>query len=157
LFPENNAKGVNPDTHLKLLFPDKPDLGNQGMICIYRANHGNVFINCRFSTIGDKETMLARSPINHGRSYPFSEAVLINCLVKGLDPAGWGPVEGETANVHYWEYNSRNLSDSKPADVCRQHPATRQLTMEDDSAIIKRYSDPEYVLGGWSPVIEPAK
>ena len=121
------------------------------------ANHGNVFVNCRFSTIGDIETVLARSPINHGRSYPYSEAVLINCYLEGLDPAGWGPVEGETANVHYWEYNSMNLRDGKPADVSQRNPASRQLTLEKDSALIARYSDPAYVLGGWSPETDPVK
>ena len=111
------------------------------------ANHGNVFVNCRFSTIGDIETVLARSPINHGRSYPYSEAVLINCYLEGLDPAGWGPVEGETANVHYWEYKSMNLGDGKPADVSQRHPASRQLTMEKDSALMQDIVTPRMCSG----------
>jgi pectinesterase len=119
------------------------------------ANHGNIFLNCSFRTLGAGETVIARSPTNHGKDYPYSEAVLINCALAGVSPAGWGPVGGDTANVHYWEYNSTNLSDGKPADVSQRHPASRQLTREKDAEILANYSDPTYVLGGWTPEIAP--
>jgi pectinesterase len=119
------------------------------------ANHGNVFLNCKFSTIGDAETVIARSPANHGISYPYCEAVLINCALEGIKAEGWGPVGGETSNVHYWEYNSTNISDGKPVDVSQRHPASRQLTMEEDSVTIANYSNPAYVLGGWTPKMVP--
>jgi pectinesterase len=119
------------------------------------ANHGDVFVNCKFMTPDGKETIFARSPINGGKSYPYAEAVLINCAIKGISPAGWGTIGGDTANVHFWEYNSTNISDGKPADISHRHPASRQLTMENDSAIIASYVKPAYVLGGWTPAMAP--
>lgn len=118
-------------------------------------NHGNVFVNCSFKTREGKETVLARAPANGGKSYPYTEAVLINCSLQGISPAGWGKIGGETANIRYWEYNSTNVSDGSPVDVSQRHPASRQLTMNNDSAIIDNYSDPAYVLGGWTPSMVP--
>ncbi|MGB8226427.1 MAG: pectinesterase family protein, partial [Sedimentisphaerales bacterium] len=115
------------------------------------ANHGNVFLNCRFQTIEGKETEIARAPTNHGKNYPYCEAVLINCALAGISPAGWGPVGGDTSNVHYWEYNSTNISDGKPVDVSQRSSVSRQLTKEKDAEIIANYSNPAYVLGGWRP------
>jgi pectinesterase len=119
------------------------------------ANHGNIFLNCRFQTIAGKETEIARAPTNRGKNYPYCEAVLINCALAGISPAGWGPVGPDTSNIHYWEYNSTNISDGKPADVSRRHPASRQLTKDKDAEIIANYSNPAYVLGGWSPLMAP--
>jgi pectinesterase len=119
------------------------------------ANHGNVFVNCRFQTPGTRETVLARAPTNGGKNYPYCEAVLINCALSGISPAGWGEVGGETTNVHYWEFNSTGISDGKPVDVSRRHPASRQLTMKNDAAIIENYKNPAYVLGGWTPKMAP--
>jgi len=120
------------------------------------ANHGNVFVNCIFKAKGEGKTVIARAPDNKGITYPFCEAVLINCSLSGIDPAGWGPIGGDASNVHYWEYNSKNFSDGKPADVNRRHPASRQLSMEKDSALIINYMNPSYVLGGWKPKIDKA-
>ncbi len=119
------------------------------------ANHGNIFLNCRFRMIGDKETVIARSPTNNGKNYPYSEAVLINCALAGVSPEGWGPVGGDTSNIHYWEYNSTNISDGKPVDVSQRLPLSRQLTKEKDAEIIADYSNPAYVLGGWTPSMAP--
>jgi len=119
------------------------------------ANHGDVFVNCKFMTPEGRETVFARSPINGGKSYPYAEAVLMNCAIKGISPAGWGTIGGDTTNVHFWEYNTTNLSDGKPADVSHRHPASRQLTMEKDSAIIASYTRPDYILGGWTPALAP--
>jgi pectinesterase len=119
------------------------------------ANHGNVFVNCTFSTPGGKEAEFARAPTNNGKNYPYCEAVLLNCKLAGISSAGWGPIGGETSNIHYWEYNSTNINDGKPVDVRQRHPASRQLTMENDSAIIASYSDPTYVLGNWTPTMLP--
>jgi pectinesterase len=119
------------------------------------TNHGNVFLNCRFTTIGGVETVIARAPTNHGINYPYCEAVLINCSLEGISPEGWGPVGGETKNIHFWEYNSRNITDGQPVDVSRRLNVSRQLTMEHDTLIIARYSDPAYVLGGWTPEMAP--
>jgi len=134
------------------------DLSSMGPFMWIRntsANHGNVFVNCRFQTRGNQQTVIARAPTNGGKNYPYSEAVLINCALENIDPAGWGPIGGDTANIHYWEYNSTNLSDGKSVDVSRRHPASRQLTMEKDAPIISSYRNPAYVLGGWTPKMAP--
>ena len=115
------------------------------------ANHGNVFLNCTFKTAAGKETEIARAPTNHGKSYPYCEAVLINCALAGISPVGWGSVGGETSNVHYWEYNSTNISDGKPVDVSKRSSISRQLDKKKDAEIIANYSNPSYVLGGWKP------
>ena len=57
--------------------------------------------------------------------------------------------------MHYWEYNSVNLSDGKPVDVSKRAPYSRQLTMENDAETIANYSNPTYVLGGWTPELAP--
>jgi hypothetical protein len=115
------------------------------------ANHGYVFVNCRFKTRGKQETVIARAPTNGGRNYPFAEAVLIDCGLSGIDPVGWGPIGGDTFNIRYWEFNSTSLNDGRPADVDRRHPASRRLTMEKDAPIIANYRNPAFVLGGWIP------
>ncbi|MBN1566704.1 MAG: carbohydrate esterase [Acidobacteria bacterium] len=119
------------------------------------ANHGNVFVNCRFRTRGNGETVIARAPTNGGKNYPHCEAVLIDCALAGIDPVGWGEIGGDATNVHYWEYNSISLIDGKAIDVSRRHPASRQLTMEKDADLIANYRNPAYVLGGWSPQMAP--
>lgn len=118
-------------------------------------NHGNVFVDCEFITAEGKETVLARAPTNHGKNYPYSEAVLINCQLQGIAPEGWGKIGGETKSIRYWEYNSTNIRDGKPVDVSQRQLASRQLTMEEDSAIITDYSNPSFVLGNWSPTMAP--
>jgi len=115
------------------------------------ANHGNVCLNCTFQTRGKDMTEIARAPVNGGKSYPYCEAVLLNCKLSGISPIGWGPVGKDTTNVHFWEYNSTNLSDGKPVDTSKRHPASRQLTLEKDAALIEQYSRPDFVLGGWKP------
>jgi pectin methylesterase-like acyl-CoA thioesterase len=119
------------------------------------ANHGNVFVNCKFITPGTGETIIARAPTNGGRNYPYCESVLINCALSGISPVGWGAIGGETSNVHYWEYNSTNISDGKPVDVSQRHPASRQLTMKNDAGIIANYMNPAYVFDGWNPTMAP--
>lgn len=114
------------------------------------ANHGNVFLNCTFQTRGNGETELARAPVNGGKSYPYCEAVLLNCKLAGISPIGWGPVGGDSSKVQYWEYNSTDL-DGKPIDTSRRHPVSRQLSLEKHAALIEQYSRPEFVLGGWKP------
>ena len=114
------------------------------------ANHGNVFVDCRFSAIGDGQPHLARSPVNKGKSYPHAEAVLINATLNGVSPQGWGEIGGDASNVRFWEYNSRN-ADGTPVDVSKRHPASRQLTMERDAELIGKYRTPSWVLGCWAP------
>jgi hypothetical protein len=119
------------------------------------ANHGNVFVNCKFQTTEGKETVIARSPTNGGKNYPYCEAVLLNCKLAGISPFGWGPIGGDTSNIHYWEYNSSNINDGKPVDVSRRHLASRQLTIKSDSAIIDNYTKPAFILRDWTPTMAP--
>jgi len=118
-------------------------------------NHGNVFVASKFRTIGDVETDIARAPTNHGIDYPFAEAVLLNCELEGVRSGGWGSVGPETENLHYWEYNSINLDDWSPVDVSLRASYSRQLAMPEDSAIIANYSNPTWVLDGWTPEQAP--
>jgi hypothetical protein len=117
------------------------------------ANHGNVFVDCSFRTQGGGETVFARLPANKGKNYPHAEAVLINATLSGVSPEAWGPVDGDTANIHFWEFNSRD-EHGKPVDVSKRHPASRQLDKGRDAELIARYSDPAFVLG-WQPSLAP--
>ena len=117
-------------------------------------NHGNVLLNCTLRTINNAETVIARAPINHGIHYNYCEAVLLNCAIEGISDEGWGKVCDDTSNIHYWEYNTTHLSDGKPVDVSKRHPASRQLTMKNDSVIIANYCDPAFILKGWNPILD---
>ncbi len=119
-----------------------------------KENHGNVFLNCRFTGTKSGGSELARAPLNNGLStYPYSEAVLLNCALKNIIPKGWGTVGGETRNMHYWEYNSTNIDDGEPVDVSQRTDFSHQLTMGNDKKKIENYSNPAFVLDGWSPDI----
>jgi pectinesterase len=118
------------------------------------ANHGNVFLDCTFRKRGTGVTELARAPINNGRGYPNAEAVLINAKLEGISAVGWGAMGGDTASMHYWEYNSVNLSDGKPVDVSGRKSESRQLSMDKDAQTIANYSTPALVLG-WTPAMAP--
>ena len=96
--------------------------------------------------------VFARLPNNHGLNYPYAEAVLINCHLKGIPAVGWGPIEDDTTHLHLWEFNSTDL-EGKPVDVSQRHTVSRQLTMPKDAKIIADYSNPAFVLGGWTPVV----
>jgi pectinesterase len=100
------------------------------------ANHGNVFVDCTFKKRGSGVTELARAPMNNGRAFPYAEAVLINAKLDGISSVGWGAMAADAANMHYWEYNSTNVSDGKPVDVSQRKPESRQLTKEHDAETI---------------------
>jgi hypothetical protein len=82
--------------------------------------------------------------------------VLINARTDGVPPEGWGPVEDQPAfdwsHLHLWEYNTTD-ADGRPVDVSRRHPAAKVLTQAHDAQTIADYSKPEFVLGGWKPVV----
>jgi hypothetical protein len=133
------------------------------------TNHGDVFLNSTFSldgvaappagtgalgTSGDGHCDLARSPAS-GASFPYAEFVLISCKLADISPAGWGAAGPDYSNVHFWEYNSVNLSDGTPVDVSKRVSYSRQLTMEQDAETIANYSNPSYVLAGWTPELAP--
>jgi pectinesterase len=134
------------------------------------ANHGNVFVNSTFiarerplprqataaagvaSAARVSMAVLARLPNNHGLNYPYAEAVLINCHLKGLPPVGWGPIDADTAHIHSWEYNSTDM-DGHAVDVSQRLAGSKQLTMGADAETIANYSNPAFVLGGWTPEV----
>jgi pectinesterase len=127
-------------------------------------NHGNVFVDCTFVAIKREfppgpatvairnlsSPVLARLPNNHGLNYPYAEAVLINCHLSGVPPVGWGPIDGDTSHLHLWEFHSTDF-DGHPIDTSQRHPASRQLSEPQDAEIISDYSNPAFVLGGWTP------
>jgi pectin methylesterase-like acyl-CoA thioesterase len=117
------------------------------------TNHGNVFVDCRFTTLGGGQAELARLPANKGRNYPYAEAVLINATLNGIPPAGWGAIDGDASNVRFWEYNSRN-DDGTPVDVSQRHPASRQLDKVKDAETIANYRKPSFILNGWQPSLK---
>jgi hypothetical protein len=138
------------------------------------ANHGNVFVHCTFlareRTVPQNASappapppgaprpppmgaVFARLPNNHGLNYPYAEAVLIDCKLKGVPPIGWGPIEGDTSHLHLWEFNSTDL-DGHAVDTSLRHEASKQLTMPQDAETMREYSDPAFVLGGWKPVVD---
>lgn len=123
-----------------------------------QANHGNVFVDCSFTTRKDGntsgETVLARLPDNKGRNYPYAEAVLIDATLSGISPEAWGPLDGDTSHVTFMELGSRG-PDGKAVDTSRRHPASRQLDRVKDAALIARYRDPAFVLKGWRPALAP--
>jgi hypothetical protein len=116
-----------------------------------KANHGNVFLNCRFTGTNPNGSTLARAPDNKGFGYPYSECVFINCSLKNILPKGWGTVGEETKNMHYWEYNSTNIDDGKQIDLSQRADFSRQLRLDTDKKLIENYSNPLFVLDGWSP------
>jgi pectinesterase len=137
------------------------------------ANHGNVFVNCTFIgrerpasypaptttpqgnvSASTMTAVLARLPNNHGLNYPFAEAILINCHLKNIPPIGWGPIDDDTSHLHLWEFNSTDL-DGHPIDTTQRHAVSKQLTMPQDAQTIANYSDPSFVFGGWTPIVEP--
>jgi pectinesterase len=136
------------------------------------ANHGNVFVHCTFtarqrlnglnrpagqpSTAFQNFSVLARLPNNHGLNYPYAEAVLTDCRLSGIPPVGWGPIDGDTAHIHFWEFHSTD-PEGHPIDVSQRHPASRQLTEPQDARIIANYRDPAFVLDGWNPLLDIAE
>jgi pectinesterase len=129
------------------------------------ASHGNVFVDCTFAGIDRPlpwsaasapvrpSKVLARLPNNHGLNYPYAEAVLINCRLKDVPLAGWGPIDDETSHIHFWEFHSTDL-DGHPIDVTQRHPVSKQLAQPQDVEIIANYRNPAFVLGGWTPVVD---
>lgn len=127
--------------------------------------HGNVLVDSTIIGLQGNNTF-ARLPDNTGGTmpnWPYAEMVLLNTKTAGIDPVGWGPVQGllanydgynvgDTSNVHFWEYNTMDLNDN-PVDVSQRLNVSRQLTMPANASTIADYLNPAYVLGGWQPVV----
>ncbi|HEX8606822.1 MAG TPA: pectinesterase family protein [Pseudoduganella sp.] len=132
------------------------DIASKGAFMWIRnpqTNHGNVFVDCRFTATGGPAEF-ARLPDNKGKNYPYAEAVLIDATLDGILPAGWTDIGDGATHVKFWESNSRGV-DGKPVDVRERHPLSRQLDGVRDAAVIAQYRDPAFVLGGWQPALAP--
>jgi len=138
--------------------------------------HGNVFVDSTFIAVDEPlpwtvnadgtgqiaSKVLARLPRNGSAgapnaNFPYAEMVLINARVSGVPPEGFGPIEAapgfDSSNVKFWEFNTTDLQ-GRPVDVSRRHPVTRQLSRPGDAKTIDAYSTPQFVLNGWTPVVQ---
>jgi pectin methylesterase-like acyl-CoA thioesterase len=119
------------------------------------ANHGYVYKSCFFDGApGISGNVLSRiDPVR----FPASEVVLLDCtLTDAVSDVAWrfdgtNPVAG---NTHFWEYGSRTPTGD-PVDFSKRFASSRRLVQPDDAPLIKNYSDPQWVLGGWSPQLAP--
>jgi pectinesterase len=142
-----------------------------------QGSHGNVFVDSTFvmtdaplpwtisaaNPAGQRtKAVFARLPKNGptgapGANFPHAEMVLINAKTKGVPAEGWGPVEEppefDSTNVRFWEYNTTD-ADGRPIDMSQRHKVVKELTLPKDAETIANYSKPEFVLGGWKPVVE---
>lgn len=122
------------------------------------TNHGYVFHRCVFDGApGVVNNYLSRIEADR---FPYSEVVLLDCrLGPAVGARAWlvsnahhKPV-GPQPNLHFWEYNSRTL-DGAPLDTSGRDRFSRRLHEPADAALIRDYTDPAYVLGGWNPLAE---
>lgn len=113
------------------------------------GNHGNVFVECTFSTEDGKRADYGRTKSNQGSAYPDAEFVLIDCKVKNIIPEGWSSIGAKTAKMY--EYNTCDMVTGNPVDVSKRHPYSRQLIKDRDTELINNYRNPAFVLKGWLP------
>jgi len=111
--------------------------------------HGDVFVECDFSTFDGSPVDLGRCPENHGRVYPFAEQVLINCRVANCIPEGWSSIACKS--TFFAEYGTVDMETGHPANLSKRHPYAHQLRDGKDDELIRNYQDPVFVLNGWNP------
>lgn len=114
-----------------------------------QGTHGDVFVECDFSTFNGRPVDLGRAPNNGKQSYPHAEQVLINCRVADCIPAGWSSIGCPTA--YFAEFGTTDLATGQPADLSHRHPYAHQLRAGRDDKLIADYQDPAFVLRGWNP------
>jgi pectinesterase len=139
-----------------------------------QGSHGNVFVDSTLVGLDEPlpwtvagadagmrpKSVFARLPRNapgaSAPNFPHAEMVLIDTRTHGVSPEGWGPVEEppgfDRSNVRFWEFNTMDL-EGRPVDVSRRHEIARQLKQPGDAETIADYRNPEFVLGGWKPVV----
>ncbi|KAF1957904.1 pectinesterase [Byssothecium circinans] len=120
--------------------------------------HGNVLLDCVIRS-ESRDSTLARLPDNTGGvapNWPYAEMILINCTTDGISTIGWGPVQGpplfNARNVKFWEYGTVD-TEGKAVDYSKRLNVSRQLTLPTDEEVVRQYSNPAFVLGGWTPGI----
>lgn len=111
--------------------------------------HGDVFVECTFASPDGTMIDYGRTPKNGKYTYPHAEIVVIDCLVRNLNPKGWYSIGEPTTNM--LEYNTRDLDTKQPVDVSMRSPYSRQLDKVADAALLQCYRNPAFVLKGWNP------
>lgn len=112
-------------------------------------DHGDIFVECTFETIGGAMADYGRTRANHGSTYPDAEVVLIDCRVKNIIPEGWSRADEPT--VKLYEHNTRDTYTGEAVDTSKRHPYSRQLDAVNDAALIQAYRNPAFTLKGWQP------
>ena len=110
--------------------------------------HGDVFVECDFSTYNGCAVDLGRCPDNHGQGYPDAEQVLIRCRVDSTIAEGWSAIGQPTA--FFAEYGTLDLRTGQPLDTRHWHRWSHHLKASDPA--VSDYQRPEFVLKGWTPV-----
>lgn len=113
--------------------------------------HGDIFVECHFEGIPEFPADYGRTHTNHGTSYPDAEFVVINCTTRHFNPLGWSAIGEKSALM--LEFQTRDADTGELVDVSGRHPWSRQLDAVKDAQLIANYSNPAYVLGGWSPKV----
>ena len=111
---------------------------------------GFIYVNCRLSGApGVTGTFLARIDPT---VFPDSQVVYINSAMGSqIAPAGWLLNNATSSStVRFWEYHSTDLNGTL-LDVSQRIASSRQLT----DAEATQWSDPTFVLGGWTPQTLP--
>src|SRR5262249_11407083 len=108
---------------------------------------GFVYVNCRLSgASGVTGGWLARIDPN---VFPDSQVVYFNSAL--VPPAGWLLNNATSSStVRFWEYHSADFNGA-PLDVSQRIASSRQLS----DAEAAQWSDPLFVLGGWTPQTLP--
>lgn len=124
------------------------------------TNHGYVYVNCTFDGApGVTGNLLSRI---EPKRFSHSEVVLIDCtLTEAVSPVAWqfqkardGTV-GDTANIRFWEFNSRDPKGNL-VDTSLRLAGSRRLTKPADADTIANYRNPTFVLGNdWNPRSAP--
>ena len=135
------------------------------------TNHGFVFLDCTFTAVAGANNTHYLNRIDPN-FYPNSEMVLIDCTIGndilnttvaavGNDyNVGWWKLNGSNASTpvpsaRFWDHDTRDQNGA-PLDFGPRASFTRRLTSPADAADIANYSDPAWVLNGWSPTLAPA-
>ena len=122
--------------------------GPMAWIRNFKPAHGDVFVECLMEA--------SRGQFNYGHAstqphmgYPDAEMVIIDCLVRDLNPIGWSTIAMESQTM--LEFNTRDADTGELVDTSQRAPLSRQLDAEKDAEILRNYRNPAYVLNGWDP------
>lgn len=114
-----------------------------------KPDHGDVFVECHFESLGDSPADFGRTGNNHGRSYPDAEFVVINCTTRNFNPLGWSEIGCKSATM--LEFGTRDADSGEEPDADSRHPYSHRLDKIKDAETIAAYSSPRFVLNGWEP------